>query len=283
LFKDALRFRLWPQAVAVRSGPSPFAARLAEIAHEAGQIILAHYRQGVTARTKPDASPVTFADEEAEVLIEARLRELEPSVPIIAEEAMAAGRRPEPGTRFFLVDPLDGTKEFLQRNGEFTVNIALIERGVPVCGVVHAPALGRLFIGESGEGEAHAFELAAAEGSALQLDRARAIRARKARAGGIVAIVSRSHRNSKTEEYLAHYEIAEMVAAGSSLKFCLIAAGEADLYPRHGRTMEWDIAAGHAVLEGAGGSVTQLDGSPFLYGKAGEGFANPHFVARGLP
>jgi 3'(2'), 5'-bisphosphate nucleotidase len=260
------------------TGFSPFAARLAEIAHEAGRVILGHYHNAVEARAKADLSPVTLADEEAEALIEARLLELDASLPIIAEEAMAAGRERAIGARFFLVDPLDGTKEFLQRNGEFTVNIALIEQGVPVLGVVHAPALGRAFLGERDR----ACELAAPAGAPLAMANARPIRARRPSAEGVVAVVSRTHRSSKTEEYLAHYRISEMVAAGSSLKFCLIAAGEADLYPRHGRTMEWDTAAGHAVLAAAGGSVTQLDGAPFLYGKAADGFVNPSFVARGL-
>ena len=262
---------------------SSLAAELAGIAHDAGQLILGHYRKGISARAKADHSPVTLADEEAEALIEARLGATAPGVPIIAEEAMAAGRRTVPGRRFFLVDPLDGTKEFLQANGEFTVNIALIEDGAPVLGIVHAPAIGRAFVGDSTGGEIRAYEIAAPEGAALDLNAARPIHARRPRESGIVAIVSRSHLSSKTEEYLAHYRIAEMVAAGSSLKFCLIATGEADLYPRHGRTMEWDTAAGHAVVAASGGSVTELDGSPFRYGKVDKDFANPYFVARGLP
>jgi 3'(2'), 5'-bisphosphate nucleotidase len=264
------------------SGSLPaFAASLAGIAHEAGQLILRHYREGVTARAKDDSSPVTLADEEAEALIEARLAALSPDIPIVAEEAMAAGRRTEIGRRFFLVDPLDGTKEFLQRNGEFTVNIGLIEDGNPVCGVVGAPAMGRLFVGDSRDGAGQAFEVAAPENAGLDLDTARAIRARRPPPDGVVAVVSRTHRDSKTDEYLAHYKIAHLVASGSSLKFCLVATGEADLYPRHGRTMEWDTAAGHAVLAAAGGSVTQLDGSRFFYGKTAQGFANPYFIARG--
>jgi 3'(2'), 5'-bisphosphate nucleotidase len=261
---------------------SPLCTLLAGIAHDAGQVILRHYAAGVTVRAKADSSPVTLADEDAERLIENRLRGAAPGVPIIAEEAMAAGRRPEHGRRFFLVDPLDGTKEFLQRNGEFTVNIALVEDGAPICGVVHAPALGRAFAGDRSGGVDRAYEIAAPEGAPLDLAGTRRIRARRPDANGLVAVVSRSHRDSKTEEYLAHYNIREMRAAGSSLKFCLLATGDADLYPRHGRTMEWDTAAGHAVLAAAGGSVTELDGSPFRYGKADSDFANPSFVARGL-
>lgn len=256
-------------------------ADLARIAHEAGQLILKHYAEGTTARAKADSSPVTAADEEAEALIVARLNTLAPGIPIVAEEAMAAGAAPQLGERFFLVDPLDGTKEFLKRNGEFTVNIALIAGKMPACGVVHAPAKARAFVGDCTAQAA--FELAAPEGIPLDIDQAMRIFARRPPAEGLVAVVSRSHRDTKTEEYLSHYPIASMVSAGSSLKFCLVATGEADLYPRHGRTMEWDTAAGHAVLAAAGGRVTQLDGAPFFYGKSAQGFANPYFVARGLP
>jgi 3'(2'), 5'-bisphosphate nucleotidase len=257
---------------------SPFAVSLAGIAHEAGQLILKHYAEGTQTRAKSDHSPVTAADEEAEALILQRLAVLAPGVPIVAEEEVAAGRLPKVGNRFFLVDPLDGTKEFIKRNGEFTVNIALIEAGRGVCGVVLAPAKARAFIGD---GEGGAFELAAPDGRPLDASKAKPIRARKAPESGLVAIASRTHRDAKTDEYLADFKVADLVAAGSSLKFCLVATGEADLYPRLGRTMEWDTAAGQAVLEAAGGSVTTLDGKPFLYGKVAEGFANPHFVARG--
>jgi 3'(2'), 5'-bisphosphate nucleotidase len=222
---------------------------------------------------------VTKADEEAEALILDRLTRLEPGVPIIAEEAVAKGHAPSPGARFFLVDPLDGTKEFLQRNGEFTVNIALIEQGRPTAGVVIAPAKARAFVGDGKNG---AFELAAPEDLPLETGTARPIHARQQPSNGLVAIVSRTHRDTKTEHYLASYRIAQMIAAGSSLKFCLIATGEADLYPRHGQTMEWDTAAGQAVLEAAGGSVTTLDGLPLTYGKIADGFRNPYFIARGI-
>jgi 3'(2'), 5'-bisphosphate nucleotidase len=262
----------------MKNAISPFAAGLAAIAHEAGRLILRHYADGAEARAKADQSPVTAADEEAEALILKRLAELAPGVPVIAEEEMAAGRMPKVGNRFFLVDPLDGTKEFLKRNGEFTVNIALIENRRANCGVVLAPAKARAFIGDGANG---AFELAAPEDLALDASQAEPIRARKAPKDGLVVIASRTHRDTKTDEYLAAYRVANLVAAGSSLKFCLVATGEADLYPRHGRTMEWDTAAGQAVLEAAGGSVKTLAGMPLLYGKVEEGFANPYFIARG--
>jgi 3'(2'), 5'-bisphosphate nucleotidase len=254
------------------------AKALAEIAHEAGHVILRHYAGALKARAKPDSSPVTAADEEAEALILQRLNEFAPDIPVVAEEAAAAGIMPKLGERFFLVDPLDGTKEFLKRNGEFTVNIALIEGRRPACGVVLAPASARLFVGDGPNG---AFELKAPGGIRLDFGQARPIKSRPAPKEGLVAVVSRTHRDTKTDEYLAHYPVASLTASGSSLKFGLVAAGEADLYPRHGPTMEWDTAAGQAVLEAAGGSVTELDGRPLTYGKADQGFRNPPFIAKG--
>ncbi len=258
--------------------PSPRLRALARIAHGAGVIIMRHYRDGTKTRRKSDQSPVTDADEEAESFILAGLAKEAPKIPIVAEESVAAGRLPSVGSRFFLVDPLDGTKEFISRNGEFTVNIAEVLNGVAVCGVVYAPAKNRLFLGETPGG---AFEVQTDVETMPDLERVRTIAVRRPPHDGLVAVASRSHRDTKTDEYLAHYSVKDFISAGSSLKFCLVAAGEADIYPRHGRTMEWDTAAGHAVLLAAGGSVKQLDGSPFVYGKAGEEFANPFFVARG--
>ncbi|HEY4115345.1 MAG TPA: 3'(2'),5'-bisphosphate nucleotidase CysQ [Rhizomicrobium sp.] len=258
--------------------PSEFLVALADIACNAGEIILRHYDSGVEARRKEDQSPVTAADEDAEAFILAELRQRWPDVPIIAEEEVAAGKMTSIGARFFLVDPLDGTKEFISLNGEFTVNIAEIENGNPIRGVVYAPAKDRLFLGERGAG---AFELTTARGTPPQFAAARPIRARTPAADGLVAVASRSHRDYNTEEYLRKFPVKDFVAAGSSLKFCLIATGEADIYPRLGRTMEWDTAAGHAVLDAAGGHITTIDGRPFTYGKVEEKFANQFFVARG--
>ena len=258
---------------------SPFAAELGRIAHDAGRLILKHYAQVGEVRLKADSSPVTRADEEAEALILERLAHIRPEVPVIAEESVAKGHVPDLAARFFLVDPLDGTKEFLQKNGEFTVNIALIEHGRPVAGVVIAPAKARAFIGDDANG---AFELAAPEDLPLEIGSAQLIHARKPPLDGLVAAVSRTHREAETDRYLANCRVSHLVSAGSSLKFCLVAAGEADLYPRHGTTMEWDTAAGQAVLEAAGGSVTTLQGEPLTYGKADRAFVNPHFIARGL-
>jgi 3'(2'), 5'-bisphosphate nucleotidase len=258
--------------------PSARLAALVAIAHDAGRVIMHHYQSGTEARKKSDQSPVTDADEEAEKLILARLREAAPGVPVVAEEEMAAGRLPKIGDHFFLVDPLDGTKEFISHNGEFTVNIAEIAGGVAMRGVVYAPAKNRLFLGETPGG---AYEIEAQVAIAPDLTAARPIHVRRAPRDGLTAVASRSHRDKKTEEYLAHYPVKDFITAGSSLKFCLVATGEADIYPRHGTTMEWDTAAGHAVLSAAGGTVTKLDGFALRYGRVAEGFTNPHFVARG--
>jgi len=259
---------------------SPMLRAMATIAYDAGAIILAHYTQEITARRKDDQSPVTAADTDSERFILKRLAHLAPGIPIVAEEEVAAGRVPKIGHRFFLVDPLDGTKEFISRNGEFTVNIAEINEGKPVRGVIYAPAKDRMFFGEVTTG---AYEAFAPPGGAPDFAEARQIFARAPKPDGLVAAISRSHNDKQTEEYLAAYKIKGFMVGGSSLKFCLVAAGEADIYPRHGRTMEWDIAAGHAILAAAGGSLTTPEGKPIVYGKVADKFANPHFVAHGLP
>ncbi len=252
---------------------------LARIALDAGALIMDVYRTDFNVDRKEDSSPVTEADEKAEALILAALSEADPDLPVIAEEAVAAGNIPEHGNRFALVDPLDGTKEFINKRGEFTVNIGIIENGVPVMGVVYAPALDRLFVAES---RFKAWQANAAPGSSVPAEsERRAMTIRKAPDTGLTAIASKSHRSDETNTFLETQNIANIISAGSSLKFCLIAAGEADLYPRHGRTMEWDTAAGQAVAEAAGARVTNLDGSPLLYGKTERGYDNPHFIVWG--
>lgn len=234
---------------------------------EAGEEILAVYASDFTVRLKDDASPVTAADERAEAILIPALSRLTPGVPVVAEEAIAAGCAAQVGPLFWLVDPLDGTREFVSRNGEFTVNVALIEDGHPTLGLVLAPALGRLFAGAHDVG---AF-VEDAQGR-------RTIACRKPPAQGLTVLTSRSHGDDAAlEAFLAGRKVAAVRHAGSSLKLCLIAAGEADLYPRLARTMEWDIAAGDAILRAAGGMVTTLAGPPLTYGKPG--FENPHFVA----
>ena len=250
--------------------PHPPLDELAAIAQAAGREILAVYATDFSVRDKADASPVTAADERAEALILERLRQLSPDIPIVSEEAFAVGRAPEVGETFWLVDPLDGTREFVSRNGEFTVNIALVERRRPVLGVVYAPALRRLYSGGLGYG---AFVRDAGEDLP--------IRCRRPPEEGVTVVSSRSHGNQEAlERFLAGRRVAASISAGSSLKFCLVAAGAADVYPRFGRTMEWDTAAGHAILLAAGGRVTDLAGKELLCGKAG--FENPHFIACGL-
>ncbi len=247
---------------------SPRLETLVHIARAAGVVVMRHYEAGCDTRVKSDRSPVTDADEEAEKLILAELAAAFAGVPVVAEEQAAAGRLIETGSHFFLVDPVDGTKEFVKRGGEFTVNIGEVRDGVPISGVVLAPAIGRLFVGAIGEG---AFELS--QGTM------RAIAARAPAADGLVAVSSRSHPDARTDALLRTMTIKGHTNAGSSLKFCLVAAGEADIYPRAGQTMEWDTAAGHAVLQAAGGSVTNWDGTPFVYGKPD--FRNGPFIARG--
>lgn len=236
------------------------------LAREAGAAIMAHYGDASARRAdKADASPLTAADLAADEIIWAGLARLNPGVPVVTEER--ATTHGDVAGRFILVDPLDGTKEFLSGNGQFTVNIALIEDGRPVAGVVFAPALGRMFSGAAGSG-AHETDAAGT----------RPIRVRAAPAQR-VAVASRSHRSPETDAFLDAQGITDCVSAGSSLKFCLVAAGEADVYPRFGPTMEWDTAAGQAVLEAAGGSVLTPDGAPFCYGKPG--MRNGDFIAYG--
>jgi 3'(2'),5'-bisphosphate nucleotidase len=249
----------------------------AEIAVEAAVAVMAVYASDSHARRKPDKSPVCDADEYAEAIILARLAERLPSFPVLAEEAVARGKKTVAGTTFILVDPVDGTREFLDRNGEFTVNIGLIVDGVPVAGVVYAPALRRLWIGGS-----TATCCAVAPGEALPpRDRRRAIHVRSAPCDGLTALESRSHSDPETDAFLAHLPIRERRTAGSSLKFCAVAEGDADVYPRFGQTMEWDTAAGDAVLRAAGGIVLDREDRPLQYGKAGAQFRNGPFVAWG--
>jgi 3'(2'), 5'-bisphosphate nucleotidase len=242
---------------------------LRPVAEEAGRATLRFYGS-TEAAAKADGSPVTAADQAAEDVILPQLRALTPSIPVVSEEEASKGLSPSvTGARFWLVDPLDGTREFLKGNGEFTVNIALIENGAPVLGIVVAPALNETYAG-------------AAPGSATLTDAVgeRAIHVRPVPDEGLTVMGSRSHGDSAAmDAFLAGRRVAQFRAAGSSLKLCLIARGEADLYPRLGTTMEWDIAAGHAVLNAAGGRVTLLDGGAFTYGKPD--YRNPHFVALG--
>jgi 3'(2'), 5'-bisphosphate nucleotidase len=243
------------------------------LALEAGDLIMEIYNApDFEVRTKSDDSPVTAADEAADAHIAAGLRAAFPDLALVTEEQ--AESHDLSASTFLIVDPLDGTKEFIHRRGDFTVNIAYVLDGSPVRGVVYAPAKGRLFYTDAG-------------GTALEetgpFDKAAPGETRPIRVGtpdnaALMVVASKSHRDKATEDYIAKYAIKDSTSAGSSLKFCLVATGEADLYPRVGRTMEWDTAAGHAVLTGAGGEVVRFDDhQPLRYGKAG--FANPFFIA----
>ncbi|MEM9972174.1 MAG: 3'(2'),5'-bisphosphate nucleotidase CysQ [Pseudomonadota bacterium] len=247
-------------------------ATFQRLALAAGAVIMEAYnRPDFDVRQKSDASPVTEADEAADRLIAAGLSARFPHVPLVTEEQ--ADTHSIDAKTFFIVDPLDGTKEFVHRRGDFTVNIALVEDGAPTLGVVYAPAKGRLFVA----GPDAATELTVTERHEVVGEPSR-LRVATPDNAALRIVASKSHRTPELEDYIAQYKIAESVAAGSSLKFCLLASGEADLYPRLGPTMEWDTAAGHAVLKRAGGRVVTFDSSdPLAYGKPG--FRNPHFIA----
>ena len=246
---------------------------LRRLALEAGALIMEYYESpDFEVRAKSDESPVTAADEAADAHISAGLAAAFPETPIVTEEQ--ADTHAQSVATFLIVDPLDGTKEFIKRRGEFTVNIAYVEDGVPVRGVVYAPARGRLFYtradGQSVE-ETGPLDPAAPGATAP-------ISVRTPDNAALMVVASKSHRDEATDAYIAKYSVADMTSAGSSLKLCLVATGEADLYPRLGRTMEWDTAAGDAVLRGAGGAVIRFDDhAPLVYGKAG--FENPFFIA----
>lgn len=244
-----------------------------QLALEAGDVIMSIYEgPDFAVHAKSDASPVTEADEAADAVISAGLRKAFPDIPLITEEQAAS--HTITARSFLIVDPLDGTKEFVQRRGDFTVNIAFVANGVPVSGIVYAPAKGRLFYtlpdGTAVE-ETGPFDKAAS-------GKLRQIRVTQPDNAALMVVASKSHRDQATDDYIANYTVRDMTSAGSSLKFCLVATGEADLYPRLGRTMEWDTAAGDAVLRGAGGRVVRFDThQPLTYGKPG--WDNPFFIA----
>ncbi|UWQ91488.1 3'(2'),5'-bisphosphate nucleotidase CysQ [Rhodobacteraceae bacterium M382] len=243
------------------------------LAIQAGTRIMKFYTaDDFDVKVKSDDSPVTEADEAADALISEGLRSAFPDVMLVTEEQSAS--HSTTGDTFLIVDPLDGTKEFIHRRGDFTVNIALVENGVPTRGVVYAPAKQRMF-----------FTLA--DGSTVEetgdfdpdtIGATRPIRVADSDNAALMVVASKSHRDQATEDYINKYNVKDSKSAGSSLKFCLVATGEADIYPRVGRTMEWDTAAGHAVLHGAGGKVVRFDDhAPLMYGK--DGYANPFFIA----
>ncbi len=246
------------------------------IAIEAGHETLKYFDESGfdASKAKDDGSPVTIADHAAEEIIEKALYEILPAVPVVGEELAAAGRIPEIGGSeyFWLVDPLDGTKEFISGSGDYTVNIALLYKGDPVLGVVYSPVNGELYAG-------------CGEGTAIRwledTNKEKSIHVRKPPPGGLTVVASLNHANDKKlEDFLREYKVEKLVKRGSSLKICAVASGKADLYPRLGPTCEWDTAAGDAVLRAAGGYVMTLDNhAPFTYGHARRKFLNPEFVA----
>jgi 3'(2'), 5'-bisphosphate nucleotidase len=249
------------------------------VALTAARVQMAHFAAGVAVMTKADNSPVTVADQQSEEIILEGLARLAPGVPVVSEEAAAAGEVPEIGRTFFLVDPLDGTKPFIRREPHFTINVALIEERTPVFGLVYAPAIPDFYV-TTGPGEAYATPLApASEVQNLAACRLERLRTRVPDPNAVAALVSQIHASDATQRFLDQFKVVERRALSSSLKFGLIAKGEADVYPRASDTNEWDTAAGHAVLAAAGGTVTTLDGKPLLYGKPG--FRNSGFVAWG--
>lgn len=240
---------------------------LVTLARKAGAEAMKIYARGADVSHKSDKSPVTDADLAADQVIVPALFDRFKGMKVVTEERTVTHNRPKPGESFFLVDPIDGTKEFIKHTGEFTINIAFIENGQPKVGVVYAPALGRLFAGSVGEG---AFE-------EDENGTRKPLTCRVCDMNNISAVASASHLTPETEAFIKANNIANCVNAGSSLKFCVVAAGEADIYPRFGPTMEWDTAAGHAVLLAAGGRVLTCDNAPLGYAKAD--FRNPFFIA----
>jgi 3'(2'), 5'-bisphosphate nucleotidase len=257
------------------------AERLLPSVLAAGAVQMRLYESGTIVEQKADSSPVTAADREAEAILLDGLWHAARGVPVVAEESMSLGVAPPKGTTFFLVDPLDGTREFVEHRGEFTINVGLVVGKKPVFGLIYAPVLGALYVTLGG---GKAFETSIAAGSngvSLRSCPLRELRTRTPNFEALTVLESRSHRTEQIEAFLADYSIAEVKRAGSSLKFCLIARGDADFYVRLGPTREWDTASGQAILEAAGGCVTTLAGHPLVYGNGADAFYNPNFIAWG--
>jgi 3'(2'), 5'-bisphosphate nucleotidase len=256
--------------------------RLLPVVLAAGRLEMGYFDDGCAVQTKADLSPVTIADQQAEAMILVALADICPGVPVVAEEAFAAGERWAVGDTFLLVDALDGTKQFVSGHREFTINIAVVTKGRPAYGLVYAPALNDLLVTD---GPTAALR-ARAEPSAnpIRLDQldAQPIRVQP-RFGNVVALQSRSRNFDMTNKFLEDFPVGGRRQLGSSYKFCLIASGQADLYPQLGDTREWDTAAGEAVLVAAGGFVTTPSGDPIPYGKVAADFLNPNFIASSAP
>ena len=257
---------------------------LCSLALKAGKNAMVHFHNDIDVETKNNDSPVTIADHEGEEIIIRGIKSQFSSIQIIGEESSENGLPHTIEDKFFLLDPLDGTKEFINKRKDFTVNIGFIDKSTPVSGIVYAPALKRLFFTLGNK----AYEtfitpedktIEDTDALNLILSKAKQIHVRPKPDDGLVVVASRSHLSSDTEAFLKNLDVKEIVSAGSSLKFCILATGEADIYPRHGRTMEWDTAAAHAILSAAGGVVHDKDGALLGYGKIERGLDNPHFIA----
>lgn len=257
---------------------------LCSLALKAGKNAMVYFHQDIEVETKDNDTPVTIADREGEEIIIQGIESRFSKIQIIGEESSENGLPDTIEDKFFLLDPLDGTKEFINKRTDFTVNIGFIDKTAPICGIVYAPALSRLFFTLDGK----AFETDIAPDDPIinqetalhtKLSAAKQIQVRPKSDDGLVVVASRSHLSPETETFLKELTVKEIVSAGSSLKFCLLATGEADIYPRHGRTMEWDTAAAHALLCAAGGVVHDIDGTILGYGKRERGLDNPYFIA----
>lgn len=252
-----------------------FMHALCQMALDAGALIMRHYRDGVTEEKKADKSPVTQADREAEALLEKALAELVPHIQVIGEESCADSLPTQLDDMFFLLDPLDGTRDFVAKRDNFTVNIGLVQKHYPIAGVIYAPVHEKLYF----SGADCAYRLHIAPDGNLDIQAAEKLTTEKIDARGVHIIASLSHRGEKTDQMIASLNVKSTIATASSYKFCLLAEGTADFYPRYGRTMEWDTAAGQAILEAAGGIVTTEEGERFSYGKLARGLDNPSFIA----
>jgi 3'(2'), 5'-bisphosphate nucleotidase len=248
---------------------------------EAARVILSTREQGLVVDRKSDDSPVTEADRRAEAILTSAIHNILPGLPVVAEESSAAGSAPEIGTTFFLLDPLDGTRDYCAGRDDFTVNVGLIEDGRPVFGLIYAPAHRELYLTSApGEAVAASFDCAAPRAALSDLD-LQILHVRKGETGRLSALVSRREAGPDFDDRLQKLGVIARTPMSSAIKFGHLARGDVDLYPRFGPTCEWDTAAGQAIVEAAGGAVTALDGSPMIYGKSAAKFLNGPFVARG--
>ncbi|MGI9426300.1 MAG: 3'(2'),5'-bisphosphate nucleotidase CysQ [Hyphomicrobiaceae bacterium] len=259
------------------------AQALLPVTLQAGAVEMKYFRTGVDVATKVDQTPVTIADQEAEALIASALQDIRPDIPIVGEEAASAGALPPSSSTYFLVDPLDGTRDFIAGREEFTVNIALVVAGQPVLGVVYQPPTGRLFMTVASDQALEAIVPVDENISSLDQITASRIATVAADQDNIRVAVSRSHRSAKLDAKLDQLNFSQRLKSGSSIKFCLVARGDADVYPRLTSISEWDTAAGHAIVTSAGGAVVGLDGQPLAYANVEGGYRVAPFVVWGEP